>query len=194
MRKQSGFTLIELLIVVAIIGIIAAIAVPNLLDAIERSRQKRSTSEIRTMVVAMQAFAVDYGGYPNSTHNGDPFVTWPLVADATGPVIIPSLIQAVPPRDGWNIPYTYGAGPDSTVIQGSLGEPIASRFVIYSLGSDKSPGGGTDGSAPAPAIQASWCQEPPVALGTMITHCYESDILWGDAHFVQSPDGKQRKC
>jgi len=195
MRKERGFTLIELLIVVAIIGIIAAIAIPNLLDAIERARQKRSTSEVRTMVVAMQAFGVDYGGYPNSSHNGDPSLTWVTVVDASGPIIVPHLIQAVPRLDGWGVPYTYGAGPDTGIGNPQINnEDIADHFVIFSLGSDKAPGGGTDGSNDAVSVQANWCQSPPVPTGTMITHCYESDIVWGDAFFVQSPDGKQRKC
>lgn len=60
----SGFTLIELLIVVAIIAILAAIAVPNFLEAQVRAKVSRSRADIRTVVTAVEAYAVDNNKYP----------------------------------------------------------------------------------------------------------------------------------
>ncbi len=62
MRK--GFTLIELLIVVAIIAILAAIAVPNFLEAQTRSRVSRVQADMRTIGTALEAYFVDNNAYP----------------------------------------------------------------------------------------------------------------------------------
>ena len=62
--NKKGFTLIELLIVVAIIGIIAAIAIPNLLNAIQRGKQKRTMADMRAVGTAVEAYAVDNNFYP----------------------------------------------------------------------------------------------------------------------------------
>lgn len=64
MKKMKGFTLIELLIVVAIIAILAAIAVPNFLEAQIRSKVSRVYSDMRSLATAIEAYYVDANDYP----------------------------------------------------------------------------------------------------------------------------------
>lgn len=66
MRTFKAFTLIELLIVVAIIAILAAIAVPNFLESQTRAKVARVKSDIRVMVTGLEAYRVDYNKYPPS--------------------------------------------------------------------------------------------------------------------------------
>jgi type II secretion system protein G len=65
-RTASGFTLIELLIVVAIIAILAAIAVPNFLEAQTRSKVSRTKADMRTVSTALEAYRIDWPRYPTS--------------------------------------------------------------------------------------------------------------------------------
>ena len=65
--KQAGFTLIELLIVVAIIAILAAIAVPNFLEAQTRAKVSRAKSDMRTYATAIESYRIDSNRYPKGT-------------------------------------------------------------------------------------------------------------------------------
>src|SRR2546425_8033575 len=100
MRKDSGFTLIELLIVVAIIGIIAAIAIPNLLNAIDRSKQKRTMADMRSVGTACEEYSIDNNYYPVATTQG--------ALSVVSGVLQPTYIKVVPLVDGWNFQLQYG--------------------------------------------------------------------------------------
>jgi prepilin-type N-terminal cleavage/methylation domain-containing protein len=66
MRSPKGFTLIELLIVVAIIGILAAIAIPNIMQAQRKARYAKAASETKTATTNAMLYGVDKGTYPGS--------------------------------------------------------------------------------------------------------------------------------
>ena len=76
MSKKSGFTLIELLIVVAIIGILAAIAVPNFLNAQMRAKIARCKSDLKAISMGMEQYFLDKNAYPPSHHIF--FITTPI--------------------------------------------------------------------------------------------------------------------
>ena len=126
MRKQTGFTLIELLIVVAIIGIIAAIAIPNLLNAIDRGKQKRSMADMRSLGTAVESYSVDVNFYPISTSMAS--IT---SIGAVNMGLEPIYIKLAPTKDGWGGLYYYGSdaagsGSDYTIMTYSKDKSVSS--------------------------------------------------------------------
>ena len=65
--RKAAFTLIELLVVAAIIAILAAIAVPNFLQAATRAKVSRVKADMRTFAIALESYAVDHNAYPYPT-------------------------------------------------------------------------------------------------------------------------------
>ncbi len=136
-RARPGFTLIELLIVVAIIAILAAIAVPNFLEAQVRSKVAQTENDLRTLATALEAYRVDNTGYPVS------YLYSPL-SERLQPLTTPVAYVTSPPTDPFFRKADTGLGsfdPDYIYASGNIYFGSATLFesttytaTIYSLG------------------------------------------------------------
>jgi type II secretion system protein G len=96
--NKKGFTLIELLIVIAIIGIVAAIAIPNLLTALQKGKQKATMGDMKSMGTAIESYVTDNYFAPQTDISG-------LRA-----VLVPFHTRVLITQDAWGFNYNYAAG------------------------------------------------------------------------------------
>lgn len=163
---SQGFTLIELLIVVAIIGIIASMLIPNMLDAMQKAKQKRTMADMRITGGAMFSWLTDQvgaaaAGATGSQINLGDYGGIKSVTQLTT-ILIPNYLQDIPVKDGWKSPYDYylnTANPHSQHV-----------MAIRSRGRDSQP------DAEDYTVTAF---EPTD---------YNQDVIWADGFMVRWPE------
>ena len=125
-RQPRGFTLIELMVVLVIIGLLAALIVPNVLNRAEEARVTAARTDINNLMQALKLYRLDNLRYPTAQQGLDA-----LRAKPTAPPVPPNWKPYVEklPNDPWGRPYQY-ANPG-----------VKGEIDVYSFGADGRAGG-----------------------------------------------------
>ncbi len=125
---RAGFSLLEMLFVIAIIGLLAALVLPNLSGAFGQGQVKTTKGQIAVLDGALEKYRMDVGRYPTESEGLQVLLTKPTDAEGwNGPYLKKDAL----PKDAWGKPFIYKEGENG-------------RFIVRSLGSDGKEGGEGD--------------------------------------------------
>ena len=105
-RRDSGFTLIEVMVVVAILGILAAIVIPRIMDRPDEARVIKARQDIRAMESALQLYRLDNFSYPTTDQGLQALVTKPAGSPEPKNWKDGGYMDRLP-KDPWGNPYLY---------------------------------------------------------------------------------------
>jgi len=128
---QRGFTLIEIMVVVVIMGVLAALVVPKLLNRTGESKVAAAKVDISTIMQALKLYKLDNQRYPSTEQGLQALLTKPTTGPAANGWKAGGYLEKMP-KDPWGNPYQY-------VSPGIHGE-----VDVISLGADGAPGGTGD--------------------------------------------------
>lgn len=123
---QSGFTLIELMVVLVIIGVLAALIVPNVLDRADDARATAARTDVTNLMQALKLYRLDNRSYPSAEQGLQALVARPSAGPA--PINWKPYLEKLP-NDPWGRPYQY------------LSPGIRGEIDVMSFGGDGAPGG-----------------------------------------------------
>jgi general secretion pathway protein G len=123
--RQNGFTLVELLVVLAILGLVAAVAAPQVLKYLAKAKTDTAKIDIKGIGVALDLFLLDTGHYPTEQEGIAALVEAPRGVEWHGPYLKSNRV----PLDPWGRPYIYRR-------PGQHGD-----YDLYTFGADNAPGG-----------------------------------------------------
>jgi len=125
-RQDEGYTLTEILVVMAIIGLIAAVLTPGIIGQLGRARAKTAQVQLESVAAAVESFRSDVGRYPTSSEGLNALTSQPSSAEGwTGPYVK----SAKALTDPWGHTIDYKESDD------------ALTFVVTSFGADGQPDG-----------------------------------------------------
>jgi general secretion pathway protein G len=138
LKKAKGFTLVELLVVVAIVGILSALVIPNAMVAIQKAKQKETMKQITHLATAITDYVTSVGYAPDSGNQSGPIQASGNFLSA----ISPFFLKVCPITDQWGHPFRVYTGAAVASVYGIPAEDIfADDFLIVSLGRDGEDGG-----------------------------------------------------